>query len=139
MIENIINDIEDDDQQLFEHWKVQVDEGQTPVRIDKYLAEKNPYQSRNRIQNAADAGFIQVNGTPVKSNYKVRPNDVITLMLDYPKHDTSIVAENIPIDVVYEDDDLMVKTKMKIKVQQGNSNHKKKDSRFEHTVTELSN
>ena len=108
MIENIINDIEDDDQQLFEHWKVQVDEGQTPVRIDKYLAEKNPYQSRNRIQNAADAGFIQVNGTPVKSNYKVRPNDVITLMLDYPKHDTSIVAENIPIDVVYEDDDLMV-------------------------------
>ena len=73
MIENIINDIEDDDQQLFEHWKVQVDEGQTPVRIDKYLAEKNPYQSRNRIQNAADAGFIQVNGTPVKSNYKVRP------------------------------------------------------------------
>ncbi|UKK72704.1 RluA family pseudouridine synthase [Segatella bryantii] len=108
MIENIINDIEDDDQQLFEHWKVQVDEGQTPVRIDKYLAEKNPYQSRNRIQNAAEAGFIQVNGTPVKSNYKVRPNDVITLMLDYPKHDTSIVAENIPIDVVYEDDDLMV-------------------------------
>ncbi|SDL38504.1 RluA family pseudouridine synthase [Segatella bryantii] len=108
MIENIINDIEDDVQQLFEHWKVQVDEGQTPVRIDKYLAEKNPYQSRNRIQNAADAGFIQVNGTPVKSNYKVRPNDVITLMLDYPKHDTSIVAENIPIDVVYEDDDLMV-------------------------------
>lgn len=108
MIENIINDIDDDDQQLFEHWKVQVDEGQTPVRIDKYLAEKNPYQSRNRIQNAADAGFIQVNGTPVKSNYKVRPNDVITLMLDYPKHDTSIVAENIPIDVVYEDDDLMV-------------------------------
>ena len=108
MIENIINDIEDVDQQLFEHWKVQVDEGQTPVRIDKYLAEKNPYQSRNRIQNAADAGFIQVNGTPVKSNYKVRPNDVITLMLDYPKHDTSIVAENIPIDVVYEDDDLMV-------------------------------
>jgi len=97
-----------DDDQLYEHWKIEVDPGQQPVRIDKYLAEKNPFQSRNRIQNAADAGFIQVNGTSVKSNYKVRPNDVITLMLDYPKHDTSIVAEDIPLNVVYEDDDVMV-------------------------------
>ncbi len=101
------NEIEDDDQ-LFEHWKIEVDAGQAPVRIDKYLAEKNPYQSRNRIQNAADAGFIHVNGTPVKSNYKVRPGDVITLMLDRPKHDTSIVAEDIPLNIVYEDDDVMV-------------------------------
>ena len=66
---------------LYEHWKIEVDPGQAPVRIDKFLSEKNPYQSRNRIQNAADAGFIHVNGKPVKSNYKVRPNDVITLML----------------------------------------------------------
>lgn len=97
-----------DDEQLYEHWKIDVDPGQQPVRIDKYIAEKNPFQSRNRIQNAADAGFIQVNGIAVKSNYKVRPGDVITLMLDYPKHDTSIVAEDIPLNVVYEDDDLMV-------------------------------
>ena len=103
-----IEDLETDEQQLFEHWKVEVDMGQTPVRIDKFLAEKNPYQSRNRIQQAADSGFIHVNNKPVKSNYKVRPGDVITLMLDRPKHDTSIVAEDIPLDIVYEDDALMV-------------------------------
>lgn len=103
-----IEDLETDEQQLFEHWKVEVDMGKTPVRIDKFLAEKNPYQSRNRIQQAADSGFIHVNDKPVKSNYKVRPGDVITLMLDRPKHDTSIVAEDIPLDIVYEDDALMV-------------------------------
>ena len=97
--------------QRFEHWKIEVDAGQTPVRIDKYLTDKNPYQSRNRIQQAADAGCIEVNGQAVKSNYKIRPHDVITLMLDTPKHDTSIVAEDIPLDIVYEDDDLMVVNK----------------------------
>ena len=97
--------------QRFEHWKIAVDAGQTPVRIDKYLPDKNPYQSRNRIQQAADAGCIEVNGQAVKSNYKIRPHDVITLMLDTPKHDTSIVAEDIPLDIVYEDDDLMVVNK----------------------------
>jgi 23S rRNA pseudouridine1911/1915/1917 synthase len=115
MTENISDRTENveeyEDQSLYEHWKIIVDEGQTPVRIDKYLAEKNPYQSRNRIQNAADAGCIYVNGESVKSNYKIRPSDVITLMLDHPKHDTSIVAENIPIHVVYEDDDIMVVNK----------------------------
>lgn len=100
--------LDNDNNGLYEHWEMEVDPGQKPVRIDKYLAEKNPYQSRNRIQNAADAGFIHVNGTPVKSNYKVRPGDMITLMLDRPKHDTSIVAEEIPLNVVYEDDQLMV-------------------------------
>ena len=69
------------------------------------------HSSRNRIQTAADAGCICVAGKAVKSNYKVRPGDVVTLMLDYPKHDTSIVAENIPLDIVYEDDDLMVVNK----------------------------
>ena len=99
---------DNDNDGLYEHWKIEVDPGQKPVRIDKYLAEKNPYQSRNRIQNAADAGFTHVNGTPVKSNYKVRPGDIVTLMLDRPKHDTSIVAEDIPLNIVYEDDQLMV-------------------------------
>ncbi len=115
---DIINDILEDNESfdnggegLYEHWKIEVDPGQKPVRIDKYLAEKNPYQSRNRIQNAADAGFIHVNGLPVKSNYKVRPGDAITLMLDRPKHDTSIVAEDIPLNIVYEDDQLMVVNK----------------------------
>ena len=114
MAEDLIYDIEDlenEEQQLFEHWKIEVDKGQTPVRIDKFLAEKNPYQSRNRIQQAADSGCIRVNNQPVKSNYKIRPGDVITLMLDRPKHDTSIIAEDIPLDIVYEDDVLMVVNK----------------------------
>ena len=113
MIEDIneVEEFETDDQQLYEHWKIEVDPGQTQVRIDKFLSEKNPYQSRNRIQQAAEAGFIRVNGTPVKSNYKVRPNDVITLVLDRPKHDTSIVTEDIPLDIAYEDDDVIVVNK----------------------------
>lgn len=113
MIEDIneVEEFETDDQQLYEHWKIEVDPGQTQVRIDKFLSEKNPYQSRNRILQAAEAGFIRVNGTPVKSNYKVRPNDVITLVLDRPKHDTSIVAEDIPLDIAYEDDDVIVVNK----------------------------
>ena len=97
-----------DGQQLYEHWKLQVDQGQTPLRIDKFLAEHMQHSSRNRIQTAADAGFIHVNGKPVKSNYKVRAGDVITLMLDRPRHDNTIVAEGIPLNIVYEDDVLMV-------------------------------
>lgn len=97
-----------DTEQLYEHFRVEVDKGQEPERIDKYLSVRMQHSSRNRIQKAADAGSIHVNGTPVKSNYKVRPEDVITLMLHQPKHDTSIVAEDIPLDIVYEDDQLMV-------------------------------
>ena len=100
-----------DGQQLYEHWKLQVDQGQTPLRIDKFLAEHMQHSSRNRIQTAADAGFIHVNGKPVKSNYKVRAGDVITLMLDRPRHDNTIVAEDIPLNIVYEDDGLMVADK----------------------------
>jgi len=98
----------DSDGQLYEHLRMEVDRGQDPVRIDKYMSEHVQHSSRNRIQKAADAGFIQVNGTPVKSNYKVRPGDVITLMLDRPHYDTTIEPEDIPLDVVYEDDQLMV-------------------------------
>ncbi len=98
----------EDGQQLYEHWKLQVDQGQTPLRIDKFLTEHMQHSSRNRIQTAADAGFIHVNGKPVKSNYKVRSGDVITLMLDRPRHDNTIVAEDIPLNVVYEDEALMV-------------------------------
>ena len=106
-----IEAFEDEAQPLYEHWRVVVDQGQSPLRIDKYLAERMQHSSRNRIQVAADAGFIHVNGKPVKSNYKVRPLDDITLMLDRPKHDSTIEAEDIPLDVVYEDDDLMVVNK----------------------------
>ncbi len=93
---------------LYEHFRVTVDRGQTPVRIDKYLFERLVHSSRNRIQQAADAGFVMANGTPVKSSYKVKGGDVLTLMLDRPRYENDIKAEDIPLDVVYEDDDLMV-------------------------------
>ena len=93
---------------LYEHWRMEVDPGQATTRIDKFLAEHMQHSSRNRIQTAAEAGCIFVGDKPVKSNYKVRPGDIITLKLDRPKHDTSIHAEEIPLDVVYEDYDLMV-------------------------------
>lgn len=101
-------DSDNDDIELYEHYRFMADAGQVAVRIDKWMAEKMPHSSRNRIQTAADAGFIHANGKPVKSNYKVRPGDVITLMLDRPHHDTSIVAEDIPLNIVYEDRELMV-------------------------------
>lgn len=97
--------------QLYEHFRFVVDSGQEPLRIDKYMLEKLQHSSRNRIQRAADAGFVHVNDRPVKRNYRVRPGDVVTLMLDRPRHDTSIEAEDIPLDVVFEDSQLMVVNK----------------------------
>ena len=103
-----IEEQDDDTGQLYEHLRIVVDKGQVPVRIDRFMTERLQHSSRNRIQKAADSGFVHVNERPVKSNYKVRPGDVITLMLDRPHHDTTIEAEEIPLDVVYEDEALMV-------------------------------
>lgn len=103
-----IDELEDEQQSLYEHFRIVVDEGQSPLRIDKYMFEKLQHSSRNRIQQAADAGFVHVNDRPVKSNYKVRPNDVITLMLDRPRHDSTIEAEDIPLNIIYEDAELLV-------------------------------
>lgn len=109
---NDISLIEDeDDQQLYEHFRVVVDKNQEPLRIDKYMFERLKHSSRNRIQKAADAGFVHVNDQPVKSNYKVRPLDVITLMLDAPQHDSTIETEEIPLNIVYEDTEVMVVNK----------------------------
>ncbi len=91
-----------------EHWRIVSDKGQAVVRVDKFLMDHMPDTSRNRIQKAAEAGCIRVNEKPVKSNYRVKPGDVVTLVLDHPKRDWEIVPEEIPLDVVYEDEDLMV-------------------------------
>lgn len=96
---------------LYEHHRVVADKGQAPMRIDKFLMEHLFNTSRNRLQKAADAGFIFVNDRPVKSNYKVKPGDVVTLMLDRPKYNNEIIPEDIPLDIVYEDKDLMVVNK----------------------------
>ena len=99
---------EDGERRLYEHFRVTVDKGQTPIRIDKYLAERIVNASRNRIQLAAEAGFVMVGGKPVKSSYKVKPLDVLTVMMDRPRYENDITPEDIPLDIVYEDDDLMV-------------------------------
>lgn len=101
----------DESSGLHEHFRLEVDKGQSLLRIDKYLVNLMGGVSRNRIQEAADAGFVFVNGTPVKSNYRVKPLDVITIMLDRPKTDLTIVPQDIPINIVYEDDDILLVNK----------------------------
>lgn len=112
LLEDTASASEEEDGTLHEHFRIVADKGQEPIRIDKFLAEHMQHSSRNRIQQAADAGYIHANGKPVKSNYKVRPGDVLTLMLTRPPHDTSIVAEDIPMNIVYEDDQLLVVNKV---------------------------
>ena len=98
----------DENDELWERWRCEVDKGQTPVRVDKYLTEHMSGTSRNRIQNAADAGNVLVNGKAVASNYKVKPLDVIQVLLDHEPHGYTILPEDIPLNVVYEDDDILV-------------------------------
>ena len=110
-LDDTLDDVEpvvDNPAELYEHFRVVVDKGQSQVRVDKYLFERLVNSSRNRIQKAADAGLIMANGTPVKSSYKVKPCDVLTVMMDRPRYDNDIIPEDIPLDIVYEDNDLMV-------------------------------
>lgn len=97
--------------ELHEHFRFDVDKGQSLLRIDKYLVNLMGGVSRNRIQEAADSGFVFVNGVPVKSNYRVKPRDIITIMLDRPKTELTIEPQDIPIEIVYEDDDILLVNK----------------------------
>lgn len=114
-IENDIDDIEpvgeEADAQLYEHFRVVVDKGQAMMRVDKYLFERIVNASRNRIQKAAEDGLVRANGKPVKSSYKVKPLDVITVMMDRPRYENEIIPEDIPLDIVYEDKYVMVVNK----------------------------
>lgn len=96
---------------LYEHFRVVVDKGQEMMRVDKYLFDRLTNASRNRIQKAADAGFVMANGKAVKSSYKVKPLDVITVMMDRPRYENEVIPEDIPLEVVYEDRYLMVVNK----------------------------
>ncbi len=114
--EALLQEIEDElsdettegDGTLYEHFRVVADRGQQLMRIDKFLLDHLPDTSRNRLQQASRSGFLHVNGRPVKSNYRVKPHDVVTLLLDRPRYENLIEPENIPLDVVYEDEALMV-------------------------------
>lgn len=94
--------------ELFEHFSVTADKGQTPLRLDRFLACRLEHCSRNRIQAAAESGSVLVNGSPAKSSYKVKPLDRISVVMPYPKRETEVLPENIPLEIPYEDDDLLI-------------------------------
>ncbi|MCD7973483.1 MAG: RluA family pseudouridine synthase [Candidatus Azobacteroides sp.] len=96
---------------LFEHYRFYADKGQSLLRIDKFLTDRIEGISRNRVQQAAEAGYILANGIAVKSNYKVKPLDTISVVMDRPRREIEIIPENIPIDIIYEDEDLLVVNK----------------------------
>jgi 23S rRNA pseudouridine1911/1915/1917 synthase len=94
--------------EMFEHFRFVADTGQSLLRIDKFLVNRIEHASRTKIQEAADAGQILVNGAPIKANYKVKPRDVITIVMAHPRRELEIIPENIPLNIVFEDDHLMV-------------------------------
>jgi len=102
---------ESDEQDLFEHLRIVVDKGQSLLRIDKFLMHRVENASRNRIQNAIDLGNVLVNDKPIKPSYKVKPGDVISVVLPHPPRDTEVYPENIPLNITYEDDDVLVVNK----------------------------
>ncbi|SHF73366.1 ribosomal large subunit pseudouridine synthase D [Flavobacterium segetis] len=102
-------DLEDE---LYEHFKFEVPKGQAALRIDKYLMGLIQNATRNKIQTAATEGNIFVNDATVKSNYKVKANDVVRVMLTHPPYENHIIPENIPLDIVYEDDTLLLINKL---------------------------
>lgn len=108
-----MNSAEDpmDDKELHEHYNFVVDKGQQPLRIDKYLMNFVENATRNKIQAAAKSGHIVVNDIVVKPNYKVKPNDIIQVLFEHPPYEYLLVPENIPLDIVFEDDDLLVVNK----------------------------
>lgn len=108
MEDELSEDTSEGDGTLYEHFRVVADRGQQLMRIDKFLLDHLPDTSRNRLQQASRSGFLHVNGRPVKSNYRVKPHDVVTLLLDRPRYENLIEPEDIPLDVVYEDNALMV-------------------------------
>jgi 23S rRNA pseudouridine1911/1915/1917 synthase len=98
-------------QELFEHYRFKADPGQSLLRIDKFLSDRLENSSRTRIQNAANAGNILVNNNAVKPNYKVKPGDIVQVVLPAPPREIELIPENIPLNIVYEDDDVLVVNK----------------------------
>lgn len=102
---------DDSGRDLYEHFRFVADKGQALLRVDKFLTERLQKSSRNRVQQAAQAGCILVNGKAVKSNYRVKPLDVVQVVMDRPRYDFEIIAQDIPLDIVYEDNFLLVVNK----------------------------
>jgi 23S rRNA pseudouridine1911/1915/1917 synthase len=97
--------------ELFEHYKFKADKGQSPLRVDKFLINFIEHATRTKIQKAATEGNIKVNGNVVKSNYKVKAGDVVTVEYSSPKKEFELIPEDIPLNIVYEDDDFLIVNK----------------------------
>lgn len=106
---NLIPEVDTDE--MYEHYKFVVDRGQNSMRIDKYLVNYIENSTRNKVQQTIKADNVLVNNSPVKSNYKVKPNDIISVVLAHPPRETNIIPQNIPLNIVYEDEDLLVVNK----------------------------
>lgn len=103
--------VAEDGTEYYEHFRFVADKGQQMLRVDKFLTDRIEKTSRNRVQQAADANCVIVNGKPVKSSYKVKPGDVVSVVMDRPRYDFEIIAQDIPLDIVYEDEALLVVNK----------------------------
>ena len=110
-MDNEFDQLEPEEGDLYEHLKIIVDKGQSLLRIDKFLMLRVENASRNRIQNAIDADNVLVNTKPIKSSYRVKPFDEISIVLPHPPRDTEVYPEDIPIAIVYEDDDVILVNK----------------------------
>ncbi len=107
--ENVLIDLEEQD--LYEHLRIIVDKGQSLLRIDKFLMHRIENASRNRIQNAVELGNVLVNDKTIKASYRVKPLDVISVVLPHPPRDTEVYPEDIPINIIYEDQDILIVNK----------------------------
>jgi 23S rRNA pseudouridine1911/1915/1917 synthase len=111
MVEDPTGDVLRDSADLYEHFRFEVDAGQNLLRIDKFLVNRIENISRSRIQSAASAGNILVGNNPVKSSYRVRPGDMVSIVMAYPPREVELIPEDIPLDIVFEDDHLVVVNK----------------------------
>ncbi|MEL7004381.1 MAG: RluA family pseudouridine synthase [Bacteroidota bacterium] len=105
------DDFKEEDESLYEHYRIEADPKQAPLRIDKFLMDRLPNATRNKIQNGIKDGFVKVNDKDVKPNFKVKPGDVVIVALPEPPRDTEVVPEDIPLDIIYEDEHLLVVNK----------------------------
>lgn len=112
MIEDLEEEfLEEEEVTRFEHYKIVVDKGQAPIRIDRFLTDRLAHATRNKVQNAIDVESVQINGQPTKANYKLKPGDLITVMLEEPIKEFEVIPEEIPLEIIYEDDDLLIVNK----------------------------
>ncbi len=108
MEKNPDNNITSDKDELYEHHRFTVDKGQSAIRIDKFLVDRIENASRSKIQDAASAGNILINSKPVKSNYKIKPGDIVSIVLAYPPREIEIIPEPIPLNIVFEDESIVI-------------------------------